>query len=242
LNFSTVRAVSARVDSLNWLDVVEDSRAAGSSPQEPVTTDRAIPPPIIHLGGAFMHQAEPSSPHDLLGRAREGDQQAWAILFNDCYPKVVRVVRRRLSRPMRKMYDSTDIANEVMKSLAAKFHDFDFSSINGLRAFLIHAAEQKVVDGYRKGYAQKRDLARDRTLTSDDDSGFEPADSSPTASQVAVASEEEEILLEGQSGEHRTVLELKLQGCSNSEVARTTGWHIRKIERFLEKLRGTWHL
>jgi len=143
---------------------------------------------------------------------------------------------------MRKMYDSTDIANEVMKSLAANFNHIDFSSIKGLRAFLIQAAEQKVVDGYRKGYAQKRDLSRDRPLVGDDATGWEPADSSPTASQVAVASEEEEILLEGQSGQRRTVLELKLQGFSNSEVARATGWHLRKIERFLEKLRGTWRI
>lgn len=183
-----------------------------------------------------------SSSCNLLDRARDGDQEAWQILFNDCYPKVLRVVRRRLSRPMRKMYDSTDIANEVMKSLAANFQHFDFSSINGLRAFLIHAAEQKVVDGYRKEHAQKRDFTRDRQLGSGDGAAWEPEDSSPTASQVAVASEEEEILLDGQSGERRTVLELKLQGLSNSEVARATGWHLRKIERFLEKLRGTWRI
>ncbi len=180
--------------------------------------------------------------YDLLDRARNGDQAAWEILFRECYPKVVRVVRRKLSRPMRKLYDSTDIANEVMKSLAAKFDNFDFSSIDGLRAFLIRAAEQKVVDGYRRGHARKRDLTRDRPLASGDQPGWEPADSSPTASQVAVASEEECLLLDGQSGEHRKVLELKIQGCSNSEVSRETGWHLRKVERFLEKLRGSWRI
>jgi RNA polymerase sigma factor (sigma-70 family) len=178
----------------------------------------------------------------LLERARNGDQEAWQVLFDDCYPKILRVVRRRLSRPMRKLYDSTDIANEVMKSLAANFSHIDFSSIAGLRAFLLRAAEQKVVDGYRRGYAQKRDLARDRPLGSGTEPGLELADDSPTASQVAVASEEKAILLETQSGPRRTILELKLQGYSNSEVARTTGWHVRKIERFLEKLRGTWRV
>jgi RNA polymerase sigma factor (sigma-70 family) len=182
----------------------------------------------------------PRFPADLLDRARAGDQQAWEILFNECYPKVVRVIRRRLNRPMRKLYDSTDIANEVMKSLAAKFHHFDFSSIGGLTAFLIKAAEQKVVDGYRHGHAQKRDIGRDRAYTAQDRENWEPADISPTASQVAVAIEEEGILLEGQSGEHRTILELKLQGYSNTEVASSTGWHLRKVERFLQNLRGTW--
>ncbi len=178
---------------------------------------------------------------NLIERARLGDQAAWQLLFDDCYPKIVRVVRRRLSRPMRKLYDSTDIANEVMQSLVAKFDHFDFSSIAGLRAFLIQAAEQKVVDGYRRGHAQKRDLTRDRPIQAGPDSdAWELADGSPTASQVAVASEQEEKLLGGQSGDRQTVLALKLQGLSNSDVARETGWHLRKVERFLEKLRGTW--
>jgi RNA polymerase sigma factor (sigma-70 family) len=191
---------------------------------------RSIPPPSADISPT------------LLDRARMGDQAAWQVLFEDCYPKIVRVVRKRLSRPMRKIYDSTDIANEVMKSLAAKFDHFDFSSVDGLRAFLIRAAEQKVVDGYRRGHAKKRDIDRDRALACDGAGGFEPADSSPTASQVAVATEEVEILLDGRSGVDRMVLELKIQGHSNSEVARATGWHLRKIERFLEKLRGTCRL
>ena len=184
-----------------------------------------------------------AEPDDLLGRARSGDQVAWQILFNECYPKIVRVIGRRLNRnrQLRKLYDSSDIANEVMKSLAAKFDDCHFSSINGLQAFLIHAAQQKLIDGYRHGYAQKRDLGRDQPLGGGDDAtGWELADESPTASQVAVASEGEENLLEGLSGPDRTVIELKLQGFSNSEVSRETGWHIRKIERFLAKLLGTW--
>jgi RNA polymerase sigma factor (sigma-70 family) len=189
-----------------------------------------------------MLSVQPSSPFNsssLLDRARQGDQEAWVILFNECYPKVIRVVRRRLTRPMRKIYDSADIANEVMKSLAAKFDQFDFTTIDGLRAFLMKAAEQKVVDGYRRGHALKRDLNRDRPLESGESTSWEPADSSPTASQIAVASEEEKHLLGAQTGDQRKVLELKLQGFSNSEVAHTLGWHVRRIERFLEKLRGT---
>jgi DNA-directed RNA polymerase specialized sigma24 family protein len=104
------------------------------------------------------------------------------------------------------------------------------------------AAKQKMVDEYRHVHAMKRDVNRDRAFPVGDRETWEPVDSSPTPSQVAVATEEEKILLEGQSGEARTVLELKLRGHSNSEVAQDTGWHIRKIERFLQNLRGTWRL
>ena len=87
--------------------------------------------------------------------------------------------------------------------------------------------------------ALKRDVTRDCALAANGSGGYEPKACSPTASQLAVASEEEAILLEGQSGVDRTILELKIQGHSNSDVARATGWHLRKVERFLEKLRGT---
>jgi len=35
---------------------------------------------------------------------------------------------------------------------------------------------------------------------------------------------------------------LKMQGVSNNEVSKATGWHLRKVERFLERLRGTCRL
>ncbi len=190
-----------------------------------------------------MSGASTSQPSNLFERARQGDQDAWQVLFDECYPKIVRVIRRRISRPMRKLYDSTDIANEVMRSLAAKFNRFDFSSIHGLRAFLIHAAEQKVIDEYRRVEAQKRDIGRDRPLGEDGDAaGWELADGSPTASQVAVATEQEELLMGGQSEAGRTVLKRRIEGWSNLEIASETGWHPRKIQRFLEELRGTCRL
>ena len=186
-----------------------------------------------------------SSSDNLIERARAGDPQAWQILFDDCYPKIIRVIRRRISRPLRSLYDSTDIANEVMKSLAVKFQgeSVDFTSINGLRAYLIRAAERKVVDGYRYGHAMKRDISRAQASFPGDDLGqFEAIDQGPTPSQLAVASEREEDLLAAQTGESRLVIELKLQGCCNKEVAHNIGWHIRKVERFLERLKGTCRL
>jgi len=140
---------------------------------------------------------------------------------------------------MRKFYDSTDIANDVMKSLAARFDNYDFSSIDSLRAFLIHAAEQKVIDEYRKVHAQKRDVNRERPIYGGEDGFYRQLiDGSPTPSQLAVATEEKERLLGAQNGEGQKILEMKFAGHSSSEVARETGLHLRKVERFIESLRG----
>src|SRR5271170_2450452 len=96
--------------------------------------------------------------------AQKGDQTAWETLFKECYPKVRRVVRRRLDRSMRSLYDSTDFANDAMENLAANLQQLDFPSVNSLIAFLAQVAEQKVIDEYRRQHTLKRDVTRQRPL------------------------------------------------------------------------------
>ena len=78
------------------------------------------------------------------------------------------MVRRKLDRPMRSLYDSTDFASDVMKSLAANLDRLDFPSIESLIAFLAQVAEQKVIDEYRRRHTLKRDVTRERALVTGD--------------------------------------------------------------------------
>jgi RNA polymerase sigma factor (sigma-70 family) len=176
----------------------------------------------------------------LFARARAGDSAAWDELFQTCYPKVVRVVRRKLNRPMRSLYDSTDFASDVMKSLAAKADRLDFDTPDSLFAFLVRVAEEKVIDEYRRVHSQKRDIDRQQPLgTGDGDSTAAApplAGTGPTPSQFVVASEVHEQLLAGQGEPERAVIALKQQGYSVAEIAEQTGWHKRRIQRFFEKL------
>jgi RNA polymerase sigma-70 factor (ECF subfamily) len=175
----------------------------------------------------------------LIARARAGDQAAWEELFHRCYPKVIRVVRRKLDRPMRSLYDSTDFVSDVMKSLAANLDRLDFPSLGSLIAFLAQAAEQKVIDEYRRRHTLKRDITRERALVAPDGTDTKAnalASADPTASQVAQASEVCERLLEGQDELERSVIELKWLGYTNAEIAEQTGWSLRKVQRFLKDL------
>src|SRR6516164_8958331 len=81
---------------------------------------------------AMTMTSDPPIPDELskaLYEAQHGDRSAWETLFRACYPKVRRVVRRKLDRSMRSLYDSTDFASDVMKSLAANFGQLQFPSI-----------------------------------------------------------------------------------------------------------------
>lgn len=178
---------------------------------------------------------------DLLARAKIGDQSAWEELFNTCYPKVIRVVRRKLDSPMRSLYDSTDFASDVMKSLAANFGRMDFPSINSLVAFLAQVAEQKVIDEHRRRRTLKRDVTRERPISGS--RGAEtpiaiPSDD-PTASQLAQANEVHERLLNRSDETECRVLKLRELGYDNQAIADLTGWHVRRVQRFLKDLRDS---
>lgn len=180
----------------------------------------------------------------VLEAAHRGDQSAWEVLFRECYPKVRRVVRRKLNRQMRNLYDSTDFASDVMKSLAANFGHLDFRSIDSLFAFLAQVAEQKVIDEYRRRNSLKRDMTRERPILSGgaDAGPVQLPSDGPSPSQVAQANEAQERLLSRVDDEtERTIIELKQQRYSNAEIAERTGWNIRRVQRFLKDLQDSMH-
>jgi RNA polymerase sigma factor (sigma-70 family) len=148
------------------------------------------------------------------------------------------VVRRRLDRSMRALYDSTDFANDAMEDLAANFKQLEFPSVNSLIAFLANVAEKKVIDEYRRQHTLKRDVTRERPMfaTGPDGGAVQLPSDSPTASQFAQANEVYDRLLARKDETERTIITLRQEGYSNSDIAQRTGWNIRRVQRFLEDL------
>jgi len=173
-----------------------------------------------------------------LREAQKGDQSAWEALFKECYPKVRRVVRRRLNRSMRSLYDSTDFANDAMENLAANLDQLEFPSVDSLIAFLAQVAEQKVIDEYRRQHTRKRDVTRERPIFGNgvDGAPVQLSSDEPSASQLAQANEVHERLMARPDETERAIIELKQQGYSSSDIAEKTGWNIRKVQRFLKDL------
>jgi RNA polymerase sigma factor (sigma-70 family) len=189
----------------------------------------------------------PSSVHvdadDLFARARAGDDAAWEQLFNSCYDKVRRAASRRLSPQLRTLYDSTDVASSVFSSLFAKSDRFDFQSVEELRRHLQHAAEQKVIDEFRRQNRRKRrrDLQENFSALEDGErSSYDPAGPTPTPSQFAQARETHEHLLEMNRGPANDVIARKVQGETNEDVARATGLHLRAVQRIVKKAYDSW--
>lgn len=172
--------------------------------------------------------------------AQGGSPEAWERLFREYYPKVRRVVRRKLDRSMRSVYDSTDFASDVMKSLAANLSRLDFPSPEHLVAFLADVAEKKVIDEHRRRHTLKRDVTRERRLEAATEStAVQVASDDPTASQLAQANEAEQFLMGRDDETERRIIELRREGHDNNDIADRTGWNIRKVQRFLKDLRDS---
>lgn len=181
-----------------------------------------------------------SSDLNLFARARGGDEVAWQELYRACYPKVLRAVRHKMrSRSIRTIYDSADFASDVWKSLAAKKDRYDFPNLEALVAFLKQEAMRKVNDGVRRLHTLKRDIDRQRPISSVgdvDEPSWDPASGDPTPSQVAQAGETHQQLLSGLTGTEQAVISLRNEGYSNDEIAAMVGWSQRKVQRFLKAL------
>jgi RNA polymerase sigma factor (sigma-70 family) len=186
----------------------------------------------------MTQMSHPETGYDLAStwqEAQKGNQVAWETLFRECYPKVRRVVRRRLNRSMRSLYDSTDFANDAMERLAANLDLLQFPSYSSLIAFLAQVAEQKIIDEYRRQHTKKHDVERERPIATNDAPVQIPSDD-PTASQLAQANEIHERLLARQDETERAIINLKEQGYSTADIAYQTGWNVRKVQRFLREL------
>ena len=147
-----------------------------------------------------------------------------------------RVVRRKLNRSMRSLYDSTDFANDAMERLAANIDLLQFPTFGSLIAFLAQVAEQKVIDEYRRQHTLKHDVSRERPLWPMMPARFRCSRTIPRASQLAQANECHERLLARDDEIERVIIELRQQGYTTADIAEKTGWNVRKVQRFLKEL------
>ena len=147
-----------------------------------------------------------------------------------------RVVRRKLNRSMRSLYDSTDFANDAMERLAANVDLLQFPTFGSLVAFLAQVAEQKVIDEYRRQHTLKNDVSRERPIGANDAGPIQVPSHDPSASQLAQANECEERLLARDDETERVIIELRQQGYTTADIAEKTGWNVRKVQRFLKEL------
>jgi RNA polymerase sigma-70 factor (ECF subfamily) len=186
---------------------------------------------------------------ELMRRVRAGCPEAARTLFERYSGHILLIVRRRLDRRLRSQYDSLDFVQSVWASFFRTVPDrYTFDNAEDFIGFMARVAYNKVVETYREHLGTaKRDAAREVPLEEAcGGEGATPAPAGgaalpnrspqPTPSQVVMAEERWQRLVQGQPEKYRRILELLRQGYTQQETADRLGLNTRLVQRVLRKL------
>lgn len=175
----------------------------------------------------------------LMEGVRQGSESAARLLVSKYGHHLARVVRKVLDKKMRSKYDAEDVTQSVWASFFARpAEQRAFDTPQALLVFLARMARNKAVDVVRqRKHTLKYNIACERPLggpSADETDGIRAA--GPTPSQVAMAQERWEQLLEALPGPYRLLLVLLRRGDTQREAALALGLNERTVSRALRKL------
>jgi RNA polymerase sigma factor (sigma-70 family) len=176
----------------------------------------------------------------LMQRVRAGCPDAAREMFERYNEEIQFVVRRRLSQRLRAQFDSLDFTQDAWASF---FHipaeRYTFKTPEELVTFLTGIARNKLADACRQrlssGKHNRNDVRALRAQTAEIAEG-QPAARQPTPSQLAIAEEQWDRLLQDQPPAVRRALQLLREGRSHEEVADCLGVPTKMIQRVLYHL------
>jgi RNA polymerase sigma-70 factor (ECF subfamily) len=195
-----------------------------------------MPARVTRAESPRVSAGEPSD-HSLLGRSREGDQDAATQLYARYVKRLNRLVETQCSAELARREGVQDIVQSVFGSFFRRVGQGFYDVPDGdelWRLFLVIALH-KIRSKAAYHYAAKRNAHR--TI-----GGAEARlrlESQATASEPPFAELElilEEIL-ERLPPRSRAMVKLRIDGCEVAEVAQKTGRSKRTVERILQETR-----
>jgi RNA polymerase sigma-70 factor (ECF subfamily) len=183
-------------------------------------------------------QQQPEEFTSLMQRIRAGSEGAARLLVEQYGHHILRVVRRMLHKKLRSKFDSADFQQDVWASFFANQPQTTFDHPKALAAFLAKVARNKVLMAHRtRCRFQRHNVNREHSL--DGSAAFQAekvTGREPTPSQLAVAQEKWEQLLEGQPPRHQRILTLVRQGYTQQQIAQELGVDERTVRRVIRKV------
>jgi RNA polymerase sigma-70 factor (ECF subfamily) len=182
--------------------------------------------------------------HDLLARARAGDEGAIRDFLGRFEREVRTMVRTRLPKKLRTQFDSTDFVQAVWQSFFQDLREEsrEFDNIEHLRGFLSGMVRNKVHEQHRRlTRTEKYDLAREERLYVRRGHREVPRDvvsPEPSPSQAVQANDRMAQLTAGRTPREVKVLTLRRQGLTLEEIAAQTGINERTVRRVIESARA----
>jgi RNA polymerase sigma-70 factor, ECF subfamily len=170
---------------------------------------------------------------------RAGDDAGAKELFDRYVEQVMKLARRRLSRTMARRVDAEDIAQSVFRTffVRARKGQFQFEEAEDLCKILARITVHKTLRQIAYHKRAKRDTGAESGADTQElllnrlAGGATPED-------AAIFVDELEHLFQKLQPTERAILELRMEGYNNLEIADKLGISDRKIRRLMERVKG----
>jgi RNA polymerase sigma-70 factor, ECF subfamily len=185
----------------------------------------------------------PALPEDqhLIDLWRQGDENAARQIVDGYLDRLVVLARRHLHQKMAARIDPEDIVQSVFRTFFSRVKEgqFVFSEQDDLTKLLVRITLNKTLRQVAYHRAAKRNPGQE--AVKDDGPHDRLQDllgAEPTPEATVAFIDQFEHLLNQLQPQEREILELRLQGFSNEEIAEKLGIYDRKIRRVIEHIRG----
>src|SRR5229473_8693474 len=169
----------------------------------------------------------------LLRQAQAGSDQAARDLVDRFGPFILRVIRNRLDKRLRSVFDSADFSQAVWASFfALPIQKYHFQEPEDLIRFLQEVTRNKIVEQVRRRLGTKSHQIRREIPLENSQNVIAPT---ATASQEAIARERWRNALAKQP-HHQEILHGVRDGLSQKEIAKRMGISERTVRRAIRRL------
>jgi RNA polymerase sigma-70 factor (ECF subfamily) len=185
--------------------------------------------------------SESTELRNLLELFRAGDQDAARQLFDRYVDRLVALARRRISQRLAGRVDPEDVVQSVFRTFfgRVKAGQFTIESQDDLTKLLVRITVHKTLRQVEYHQAAKRSTNLETVQGSvSQDRLTEILDREPTPAEANSFLDQLEHFLDQLKPFERQVLELRIQGYSNEEIAEELGTYDRRIRRVMERIRG----
>jgi RNA polymerase sigma-70 factor, ECF subfamily len=178
---------------------------------------------------------------DLLKLWRAGDQDAARQLFDRYVNQLLALARRRISQRIAGRVDAEDIVQSVFRTFfhRAREGQFQIDDPDDLVKLLARITVHKTLRQVAFHKRGKRDAGRETGQGEDgNDQLMTVLAGEPGPEETAILLDAMEQFLAKLEPKDRQILQLRMEGYSNVEIADKLGITDRKIRRLMERIRG----
>lgn len=184
---------------------------------------------------------EPSSDRLLVELTRAGDEEAARKLFDEYVERLVALARRHISQRLAGRIDPEDVVQSVFRTFFGRLKDgqFHLDGESDLCRLLVRITVHKTLRQVNFHRAAKRDARQEAGQGEwSREELLSLLTREPPPEMTVAFLDYLEHFLSQLRPEERQILELRVQGFTNDEIAKQLGIYERKIRRVIERIRG----